>query len=55
MSGDGKRDDVRVATAPILDSTENKGSALEDREGSGNVAENTGSYALKAGMLMKIR
>jgi hypothetical protein len=23
MSGDGKRDDVRVATAPILDSTEN--------------------------------
>ena len=25
MSGDGKRDDVRVATAPSLDSTENKG------------------------------
>ena len=25
MSGDGKRDDVAVAPAPILDSTENKG------------------------------
>jgi hypothetical protein len=25
MSGVGKRDDVGVATAPILDSTENKG------------------------------
>jgi len=25
MSGDGKRDDVRVATAPNPDSTENKG------------------------------
>jgi hypothetical protein len=38
MSGDGKRDDVRVATAPILDSTENKG-----------------SYALNAGILLKIQ
>jgi len=25
MSGDGKRGDARVATAPTLDSTENKG------------------------------
>jgi hypothetical protein len=32
MSGDGKRGDPRVATAPNLDSTENKGSGLENRE-----------------------
>jgi hypothetical protein len=32
---------------------ENKGPGLEDRRGSGNVIENTASYALKAGMLLK--
>jgi hypothetical protein len=34
---------------------EKKGSGLEDRRGSGNVIENTASYALKAGMLLKIK
>jgi hypothetical protein len=34
---------------------ENKGPALEDREGSGNLIQNAGSYALEAGMLLKIR
>jgi hypothetical protein len=34
---------------------ENKGSGLEDRQGSGNVIENTASYALKAGMSLKIK
>ena len=32
---------------------ENKGPGLEDRRGSGNVIENTASYALKAVMLLK--
>jgi hypothetical protein len=32
---------------------ENKGSRLENWRGSGNVIENTASYALKAGMLLK--
>jgi len=35
--------------------TENKGSGLEDREGSGNVIENKGSYVLITGMSLKIR
>jgi len=35
------------------DVIENKGSRLEDRRGSGNVIENTASYALKAVMLLK--
>jgi hypothetical protein len=39
MSGDGKRDDVRVATAPILDSTENKGPLWKKLERSGNVVD----------------
>jgi hypothetical protein len=32
---------------------ENKGSVFRGREEGGNVIENTGSYALKAGMLLK--
>jgi DNA-binding transcriptional MerR regulator len=35
--------------------TENKGSGLEDVEGTGNVIENTGSYALEAAMFLKAR
>jgi hypothetical protein len=39
MSGDGKRDDVGVATAPILDSTEKKGNMdLGKTEGSRKLA-----------------
>ena len=34
---------------------ENKGPAFHRREKSGNVEENKGSYALKAGMLVKIK
>jgi hypothetical protein len=34
---------------------ENKGSAFYGPEQSGNVIENTGSYALKAGRLMKLK
>jgi hypothetical protein len=34
---------------------ENKGSDFETRERSRNVTENKGSYALKAGMLLKIK
>jgi hypothetical protein len=49
----GKRDDVRVATAPNPDSTENKGPAFSGPEQGGNVTENKGSYAFKAGMLWK--
>jgi hypothetical protein len=49
----GKRDDVRVATAPNPDSTENKGPAFSSPEGSANVIENKGSYALNAGILLK--
>jgi hypothetical protein len=33
---------------------ENKGSAFHEGRQSGNVAENKGSYALRAGMLLKI-
>jgi len=40
MSGDGKRDDARVATAPTLDSTENKGLLSKDRERTRNVPDN---------------
>ena len=47
----GKRDDARVATAPNPDSTENKGPAFGRLGLSGNVIENKGGYALKAGML----
>jgi hypothetical protein len=35
------------------DVNENKGSAFNERRESGNIAENKGSYALKAGMLLK--
>ena len=35
MSGDGKRDDVRVATAPNPDSTENKGRLWKTRDEAG--------------------
>jgi len=40
---------------PYGNLVENKGSGLQDRQGSGNVTENKSSYALKAGMLLKIR
>ena len=53
MSGDGKRDDVRVATAPNPDSTENKGAAFGSPPPSGNVAENKVGYVLMGGMLLK--
>jgi len=53
MSGDGKRGDARVATAPTLDSTENKGSAFHGRGQSWKVIENKGSYWFDASMLLK--
>ena len=34
---------------------ENKGSEFHERRQSGNIIENTGSYALKAGMLLKTK
>jgi hypothetical protein len=43
MSGDGKRGDARVATAPNLDSTENKGPLWETWGQSWNVYENKGT------------
>ena len=49
----GKRDDVRVATAPNPDSTENKGAAFGSPPPSGNVAENKVGYVLMGGMLLK--
>src|SRR5208337_1274734 len=51
MSGDGKRDDARVATAPTLDSTENKGPVWKTCGRSWNLLENKDSYAHRAGML----
>jgi len=40
MSGDGKRDDVRVATAPNPDSTEKKGPMWKKWGRSGDPIEN---------------
>jgi len=47
MSGDGKRDDVRVATAPNPDSTENKGRLWKTLRRSGNVYENKGDISIR--------
>ena len=49
----GKRDDVRVATAPNPDSTEKKGPPWKACPRSGNVIENKCTYCQDPGMFLK--